>query len=283
MSKDTLLVDYGHEDRDIYLHRVIRAAPFERNNHYHGTYEVYYQVAGRKHHFIKERAYNVAAGDLVFINKYDVHKSSVLGSPQHERIVLNFSDAFLGTDHPLFDPGLLRIFRRPNHLYRLKPQEQWLAEDLFRKMEEEVKNREEGYELALRLLVTQLLLFASRLKEAEVDAADDPLSPTHKRIAEVVRHINAHYAERMALAGLAERFAMSPSYLSRTFKKVTGFTLVGYQNLVRIREAQTLLGTTADTVASISEKVGFEQFAHFNRTFRKVAGTSPTRYRKWNR
>lgn len=282
IAKDSITVDYGHEEGDFYLHQVMRSSPFDQINHYHRTYEIYYLLSGRRHYFIKDSAYSVAAGDLVFINKYDVHKTSVLGSPQHERIVINFSDEFLGSGHPLFRPELLQIFSRENHLYRLKPQAQWFVEDLFRKLAEESQRQEDGFELSIRLLVTQLLLFAFRMKETYALVTEDPLSPTHRRIAEVVKFINAHYAEKLPLAELSERFEMSPSYLSRTFNKVTGFTLVSYLNLTRVREAQSLLANTSDKIADIAEQVGFEQFAHFNRTFKKITGTNPTRYRKWN-
>lgn len=281
-AKDTIYAKYGDEEREFYLEHAARYAPFERNNHYHSTYEIYYQLSGRRHYFIKDRAYSIAAGDLVFINKYDVHKTSMLGSPQHERIVMNFSDAFLGTDHPLFRPELLRIFHRDHYLYRLKPQEQMFVEPLLRKLAEETKQQEDGFDISIRLLVTQLLLFAYRLEDADVPVTEDPLSPTHKRIADIVKYINAHYEEKLPLTELSERFAMSPTYLSRTFKKVTGFTVVGYQNLTRVREAQQLLATTDAKVTDISERVGFEQVAHFNRTFKKITGTTPTRYRKWN-
>ena len=280
-AKDAIIIDYGHEETDFYLHHVARWMPFERNNHYHSTYEVYYLLSGRRHYFIKDRSYSVAPGDLVFINKHDVHKTSVLGSPQHERIVMNFSDAFLGTGHPLFRPDLLRIFTRENHLYRLKPQAQGFVEGLFREMTDELKRQEDGFEISIRLLVMQLLLFAARMKDADVEVTDDPLSPTHRRIAEVVKFINNHYKEKISLPALSEHFEMSPSYLSRTFKKVTGFTVVGFQNLTRVREAQRLLAQTDARVTDISGQVGFEQFAHFNRTFKKITGTNPTRYRKW--
>lgn len=280
-AKETVTIDYGNEEGDFYLHQVSRSTPYERNNHYHATYEVYYQLSGRRHYFIKDSAYAVAPGDLVFINKHDVHKTSVLGSPQHERIVMNFSDAFLGAGHPLFKPELLAIFARGHHLYRLKPSERMIVEQLFRRMTEELKQQEDGFDVSIRLLVAQLLVFALRLKNAGADAAADPLSPTHRRIAEVVKHINARYEEKLPLPALSERFGMSPSYLSRTFKQVTGFSVVGYQNLTRIREAQTLLATTRASVADISARVGFEQFAHFNRTFKKITGTNPRRYRSY--
>lgn len=282
LEKSTVTVDYGYEEGDFYLHQVMRTSPYGVNNHYHSTYEIYYQLSGRRHYFIKDSTYSVAPGDLVFINKYDVHKTSVLGPPQHERIVMNFSDAFLGSEHPLFRPELLHIFERKKHLYRLKPQEQWIVEELFRKMTEELKQQEDGFELSIRLLVMQLLLFAFRLKDTDSPVTEDPLSPTHRTIAEVVKYINANYSDKLPLPSLAERFGMSYAYLSRTFKKVTGFTVMGYQNLTRVREAQSLLTHTRAKVTDIAEQVGFEQFAHFNRTFKKITGASPTRYRKQN-
>ena len=41
-----------------------------------------------------------------------------------------------------------------------------------------------------------------------------------------------------------------------------------------------MLQETDKKVAEISEEVGFEQFPHFNRTFKKIVGMNPLRYRK---
>lgn len=276
-------VSYGDEESDIYIHQVMRSSPFERNLHYHRTYEIYYLLSGRRHYFIKDSSYSVAAGDLVFINKHDVHNSSVLGSPKHERIVINFSDEFLGTGHPLFRPEMLEVFRRKNHLYRLKPQEQWIVEDLFRNMIDEAMKQKDGFEVSIRLLLAQLLQFASRLNDTKVPVTDDPMSPTHRRIADVVKEINARYRDKLSLEELAAGCGMSAPYLSRTFRKVTGFTLVGYLNLIRIREARKLLQETDLKVMEVAHAAGFEQFAHFNRTFRRMVGMNPLRYRKMNR
>lgn len=277
------MLEYGDLEKDFYIQQVVRTTAFKPVNHYHDCYEIYYLLSGRRNYFIKEDTYHVAAGDLLFINKNDVHQTSVLGYPQHERIVMNFTDDFLGTGHPLFRPELLQVFQRKNVLYRLKPQEQQYVEELFGRLAVEIKQKENGYELAVRLFIVQLLLFAYRKGDVEKPLTDDPLSPTHRRIAEVVHYIGARYQQKLPLVELAGQFRMSPSYLSRTFKKVTGFSLVGFQNFNRIREAQALLQQTDHKVADIAVLVGFEQFAHFNRTFRRIVGVSPTRYRRWHR
>jgi len=56
-------------------------------------------------------------------------------------------------------------------------------------------------------------------------------------ILEVVEYINQEYANNISLDLLSKKFYMYPSYLSRSFKKVTGFTYIEYLNKVRIKQA----------------------------------------------
>ncbi|UUZ86728.1 helix-turn-helix domain-containing protein [Paenibacillus sp. P26] len=43
-----------------------------------------------------------------------------------------------------------------------------------------------------------------------------------------------------------------------------------------------MLRETRDKIQNVAEQVGFEHIAHFNKTFKKMTGTSPLRYRKNN-
>ena len=84
----------------------------------------------------------------------------------------------------------------------------------------------------------------------------------------------------MPTLSLSETFFISPYYLSRTFKAVTGFTLIEYVNLTRIKQAQRLLKETDHKIIDIAEAVGFESIGHFDRIFKKIAATTPMTYRK---
>ncbi|WP_040948290.1 AraC family transcriptional regulator [Gorillibacterium massiliense] len=282
MTAYTETINYGEEEGNFYMHQWRRVQPFERTNHFHSTYEIYYLISGRRDYFIKERSYQVQAGDLIFINKYDVHKSSITGKPEHERLVINFSDAFLGTNHPFYRPELFRVFQQEGALFRLTTEQISFVMGIFGKMIHEIKEARAGFETYLRVLLTELLLFAERLNEAaEGEKIDqEPMSPMHKKIAGVVKHIHLHYHEPVTLTDLSEWFGMSPSYLSRTFKAVTGFTLIGYVNLIRTREAERLLLETRHSIIEVAAAAGFEHFTHFNRTFKSLTGTTPSKYRK---
>jgi YesN/AraC family two-component response regulator len=84
----------------------------------------------------------------------------------------------------------------------------------------------------------------------------------------------------LSLQSLAEKFYVSPYYLSRFFKEVTGFTFVEYLNNVRVKEAKKLLESSSMKVNLIFKKVGFGSVTHFGRVFKSVTGYAPLHYRK---
>ncbi|UUZ79615.1 AraC family transcriptional regulator [Paenibacillus sp. P26] len=219
----------------------------------------------------------------MFINKQDVHKTSDVGEPGHERIVINFSDRFLGKDHPLYSPSLYAAFQHPSHVFRLKLQEQTFVQSIMNKLAKELSEQPTGYETYVKLLLMELLLFAGRCAERSDTAAFEHASPLHKKISEIVQYINGRFHEPMTLAGLSERFYMSPYYLSRAFKEVTGFTFIEYVNTARIKEAQRSLKETDMKIIGIAEAVGFENIAHFGRMFKKLTKHTPLEFRKLNR
>ncbi|NBD24401.1 helix-turn-helix transcriptional regulator [Paenibacillus glycinis] len=276
-------VTFGDEDRDFYIQQVHRTKPFGRTNHYHPTYEIYYLASGERVHFIDQRTVRLTAGNLVLVSKHVVHNSSDIGPPEHERVVINFSDAFLGAGHPLHDPLLFGAFARRSVLLKLNSQERFFVEQLLAKMVAEAAQERPGRELYLRVLLTELLLFAARHPVDERPETPDQQSPLHQKITEIAAYINGHFTAKLMLPDLARRFFVSPYYLSRSFKAVTGFTLIEYVNLTRIREAQRLLRETELKIIAVAERTGFESAGHFDRMFKKLTGTTPLQYRKLSR
>lgn len=280
---ETVTLTHGDEEGDFYIQHIRRTEPFGRTNHFHGTYEIYYLLSGQRAYFIKDRTYLISPGDMVFIDKHEVHKTSDVGMPGHERVVINFSDRFFGKDHPLYHPGLFAAFEHPSHVFSLKLTEQIFVQTLLSKLTRELKEKATGYESYVKLLLMELLLFAGRCAEKLETAAVEHASPLHKKISEIVRFINSHYYDSLTLPGISEQFYMSPYYLSRAFKKVTGFTFVEYINTTRIREAQKLLKETDFKIIEIAERTGFENIAHFGRTFKKLSRMTPMDYRNLTR
>lgn len=275
-------VTFGNEAAGpFYLQYIRRSGPFERTQHMHDMYEMYYLYEGERMYFIRDRSYLILPGDLVLINRRELHATSDSGQWGHARVVINFSDAFLGG--ALAEaPYLLDALDHGSPVLRLDLASRRIVQRILGSMTDEAREPGAGQSqtFALRHYLIELLLFASRFVGQYPVASPEHVSPLHYKISSIVRFINSNYAEPVRLDELAGRFQISPAYLSRMFKEITGFSLVAYVNLVRIQEAQRLLQETNDKVISIAEQVGFGSLVQFGRAFRQIAKITPLRYRQ---
>lgn len=98
-------------------------------------------------------------------------------------------------------------------------------------------------------------------------------------IQKVKLYIANHYDENLSLENLAEKVHLSPSYLSRLFKKETSENLSNYVQNLRIEEAKILLQTTKLKAYEVGERVGIPDPVYFSKLFKKVTGKKPKDYR----
>ena len=96
----------------------------------------------------------------------------------------------------------------------------------------------------------------------------------------VMHYIDNNYTDsNLTVAAIAEQYQIHPTYLSNMFKKETNIGVLEYINKQRINLAAELLLKTNDSVGSISEKVGYINVNSFIRIFKKIMGTTPSKYR----
>ena len=104
--------------------------------------------------------------------------------------------------------------------------------------------------------------------------------PRNETVEQICAYLAANYRQKFSLPEVAAQFYLSPYYLSRLFRRVTGQSIVDYINNRRIEAAQKLLETTELSISAVAEQTGFASAAHFRRVFREVMGTGPLQYRK---
>ncbi|MBN2078451.1 MAG: helix-turn-helix transcriptional regulator [Spirochaetes bacterium] len=96
----------------------------------------------------------------------------------------------------------------------------------------------------------------------------------------IIDFIRNNYTRELSREGMACAIGMSTDYMSRLFKKYTGKKLNEFINVLRIREAESLLRTRDVKIIDIALSVGFESLPTFNRVFKNITGRSPSRYRR---
>ena len=99
------------------------------------------------------------------------------------------------------------------------------------------------------------------------------------RVAVAVRYMESHMSEDFGVPYLAKMCGMSESGFYVEFKRLIGYTPIGYKNILRCREAAELLKNTSETVESIAERVGCADASYLRRLLYKELKKSPKQIR----
>jgi two-component system, response regulator YesN len=94
------------------------------------------------------------------------------------------------------------------------------------------------------------------------------------------RAIRERFADAsFSLEEAATLAGVSPNHLSYEFSKETGETFSSFLSRVRMEEAKRLLSGTDLMVYEVCELVGYPSVEHFSRSFKKLVGVSPVRFK----
>ena len=92
-------------------------------------------------------------------------------------------------------------------------------------------------------------------------------------------YINKHYREKIYLDSIAAILGISPTYLSRLFKKDSGDSIQDYINQVRTDRAANLLIYSDESLPDIAVYVHFPSQSYFGKIFLKYKKMTPKQYR----
>lgn len=120
--------------------------------------------------------------------------------------------------------------------------------------------------------------------------ADDPLARgvfesgglARWQARRAVAYIDDHLESRLDVPLLAKLVSFSKSHFSRAFKQSLGLPPMAYVKLRRIERAKALMTATNQQLTAIAFICGFADQSHLNRSFRRVIGVSPGRWRRTN-
>lgn len=271
-----------------------------RSRHVHETIELHFNLEGQRLMFVDRETYSLSPHSAIVVNHNLIHRTSTAPGfpPDHHNFILQL-------DRSRFDQILrvagLRGFddfgERFNGVTTFNESEWQLILSViseFKAMcEEDKMGAAVSMEDAHAFLYLQALELASifakarrRLLQAELEANQKAVPETvvktgvHQKVHEVALYLQTHIHESVSLEELAQRFFMSRSYLTRSFRNVTGFSVVEYMTYIRIQKAQQLLRESDRAITEIADLCGFGNITYFEKVFKEATGQTPVQYRK---
>lgn len=100
------------------------------------------------------------------------------------------------------------------------------------------------------------------------------------RINIIFNYVKNNFQEDIALIEIADMVSMTVPSFCRYFKKVTNKTFVQFVNERRLVHASKLLNEQTKSITEVCFECGFNNFSHFNKSFKAFTGQNPSEYRK---
>lgn len=253
--------------------------------HSHYEYEVYYFHKGSCTYLIGDKIYTLSPGDVILMNGLTLHRPRVFEKEEYVRSTIHFDPEFFknmlnGMSMECLLQPFMNLQSCRLHLNAEQKEE---FEAALKRMDE-FNNKETEiamyrFQLAFVELLTILYAFTKEAVENQHKEADSSDQADH--VQQVISFIESHYMEVLSLETFEKELHFSKYYLSKIFKKVTGFTVFHYVYQRRINQAKIdFLLNPSSRVTDVSFNVGFKHPAHFSRVFKKLTGVSPEQYKK---
>ena len=279
---------YYRRRNGIIVEHMLRPAAYQmQHNHVHPEYELNFLMHGRRQMFVGNRSYVMEEGTLALVDSNRIHMANAVeGDPNayYERIILYIGKEKVeeyDSKFPELEIG--SFFQQYDGIYVLSPEERQRVMQMFDTVKQELDGGQEKSQTLIDLTIIGFFIdfWRSRRPAGSPAGEQDQQKKGKPSVAyDASEYILAHFCEQIRLEDLAERFLVSESYLSRSFKDVIGVGITEYINILRIRKAQELLEDSKLSIAEIAQTVGFENASYFGRVFQKHLAIPPSRYRK---
>ena len=251
----------------------------------HGYFEVLYVCSGSVDCYTQDRILPLNEGDL-----------AVVGSTLYHRIQCRSTPATIAA--LFFEPDLIRcdggsdsaeylmpFLLQDSEFPHVVPAETGVPRrvfDMMLRIHSELPAFSPRARLALETYLKMLLILLVNQYASYAGTVDtfQRQQRALDRLRPLFRYLAGNCGNGIQIRGAARICGMSKSYFMSFFKRVTGLSFMEYLNHYRIERAQTLLANTDDSMASISQEMGFCDQSYFGAVFRRVVGMTPATYRR---
>ncbi|WP_054023747.1 AraC family transcriptional regulator [Bacillus sp. FJAT-28004] len=273
-------VAYENPLLSLRVFRPIRSLDGYTNWHYHKQVEVLLILEGELDVYVDEENFHLTSGDILLIGASELHSDRSHNSLDY--IVLQFDL------EPFFDQSTIPYMRyfsetqtplsKANYIFQENNTAKQQAASYIHQLLHETTHKETGYELAVSVLVKQILLLLLRNDSRKVLIEQDNFERI--RLKPVLDYIENHLTDRIQVEEVCKIANMSYYYFVKYFKKTIGLSFTEYVNYRKVKWAERILLTKDLSISEVGERIGMPNMAHFYKMFKKYNDCSPKQFQR---
>jgi AraC-like DNA-binding protein len=252
----------------------------------HGYFEVLFLCSGSANCHIQDRLLPFNEGDLAIIGSTLYHRIECQSSSPVSLAALFFEPDLIRCDGASDSTDYLTPFLlQDGDFPHIVPAETGVPRqvlDLMLRIRSEIPASSPRGRLALKTYLKMLLILLVNQYAPYAGTVETFQRQQHdlERLRPLFRYLGENCGNSIQVREAARVCGMSESHFMSFFKRVTGLSFVTYCNHFRIERAQALLARTDESMASISQQVGFCDQSYFGTVFRRIVGMTPATYRR---
>ncbi|WP_430908928.1 AraC family transcriptional regulator [Maribacter sp. 2-571] len=247
--------------------------------HYHPEIELVYVNGGSGKRQIGSHVSYYTDGDLILIGSNLPHcgLTDKLTGNKSETVVQMKAD-FLGTDFFTI-PEMKKI----KALFDLSKSGIAFHGDIKRQIGEKMELLQHQTDFQRLLAILNILNELGNAKDYKVLNAEGYSITAevkdNERINTVFNYVKNNFREELPLEVIADMVSMTIPSFCRYFKKITNKTFVQFVNEYRLVHASKLLAEQPMSITDVCFESGFNNFSHFNKSFKAFTGHTASEYR----
>lgn len=202
--------------------------------HFHQFHEIHILLSGRASHLIEGDYYTLQPYDIVLLRPSMLHKTEYPSGGDCRRLIINFR---VPDDSPALHEMLqscLQPFGAAVPIYRFTGETRAQAFSHLNAIF--TLGKQPMTPLTQQFIHCHFLQFLATVAQHAGESSYEPQELSDsitQKVYAVTSYIHRHYASELSLEYLAEKFFISPYYLSHQFRRVTGFSLINYIQITR--------------------------------------------------
>lgn len=247
--------------------------------HSHDYYEMIWLIKGSGTLYVDMREYAIENNTVFYLKPNQAHQ--FIAQAEMEGFVFSFTDSFFKMEEYDFDwecqAKLCKLYAERRTISIAHEIEEDMKE-ITLKIVKEFQNQYSYSTELLKRYFKIFLIYLARTTEEKQQSTE------YSRDTELVKGFMAlldkNFKEKKLVAEYAAQLLVTPNYLNRIIKNLTGFSAGHHIRQRIVLEAKRMSRYSAAGMKEIAYNLGFLDTAHFSRFFKAFAGMNFSEFKK---
>ena len=232
--------------------------------------------------FLDGRQFDLAPGTVLLIHYNDLHRIIKQSTDEFERVYIFLTPEFLksrSTKATNLEECFQPLGDRKSKV--LKTDSSKLSSYL-KALDAQPNAQEYGADLKYEQRLLDFMIYLNQLILKEEHESKPKRVIENERIEEMITYISNHLDHSLTLEEMEKNFYVSKYYVTREFKKHTGFTFHQFVLKKKLLYSKQLLKEYQNS-SEVFIKCGFKSYPHFLKCFKREFGMTPKEFLERNK